>query len=178
MTSSLDKAMPFLGDKEQGIVKSFVSFGVDEQLALLYFIYKKMGNSITPAAPEAADPELAPLLMGDFYNLSKDDQLAVMREIASNADTEYSHAYGALAENNQLVVLYAWAKGMGDTVVGMPNDYKATDKMNSLVSDIEGLDFEAQISVLRTVATNMGYSAADAVVTQKNTTKTDNVTSL
>ncbi|MGF1537724.1 MAG: orange carotenoid protein N-terminal domain-containing protein [Elainellaceae cyanobacterium] len=178
MTTSLDKLMMYLGDKEKEVVKSFTSFGADEQLALLYFIYKKMGDSITPAVPEAAEPELAPLLLGDFYNLSKDDQLAVMREIATNADTEYSHAYGALTENNQLVVLYAWAKGMGDTVVGMPDDYSATDEMNKLISDIEGLEFESQISVLRAVATNMGYSAADAVVTQQNTTKTDNVTAL
>ncbi|MGF1513215.1 MAG: orange carotenoid protein N-terminal domain-containing protein [Elainellaceae cyanobacterium] len=178
MSTSSDKLVAFFNDDQKELFKSFSAFGADEKLAILYYIYTKMGDSITPAAPEAADPDLAPLLMGDFYELSKDDQLAVMREIVNKTDTEYSRAYGALTENNQLVVWFAWAVGMGDTVVGMPNDYSATDGMNRLIGDLEGMDFESQISVLRAIASDMGYSSADAVVTQKNTTKTDNVTDI
>ncbi|MGB3615633.1 MAG: orange carotenoid protein N-terminal domain-containing protein [Elainellaceae cyanobacterium] len=178
MAAALDKIMAFLDEKQKDLVKTFLSFGTDETLAALYFIYKKMGDTITTAAPGAADPELAPQLLGDFYALSNDDQLAVMREIANKAETQYSRAYGALTENNQLVVWYAWAKSMGDTVVDMPGDYKPTDAMNTFIGDLEAVDFESQISILRAAVTDMGCSAADAVVTQENTTKTANVTNL
>ncbi|HEY9665413.1 MAG TPA: orange carotenoid protein N-terminal domain-containing protein [Coleofasciculaceae cyanobacterium] len=156
----------------QKVVQAFEGLGTDEKLALLYYIYEKMGDSITPAAPTAANPEVASQLLGDFYNLSDDKQLAVMREIVNREDTELSRAYGALTVNNQLVVWYAWAKAMGDTVVDMPQDYQATQAINDTLSQIEGLDFEGQISMLREVAGNMGYSEVKPIPTQAETGKT------
>jgi Orange carotenoid protein, N-terminal len=161
-----------LSEASQKVVAAFEGLGTDEKLALLYFIYKKMGDSITPAAPAATEPELAPKLMGDFYHLSDDEQLAIMRQIVNRENTEYSHAYGALKENNQLMVWYAWAQAMGDTIVDIPQDYQVTEPISNALSQIEGLDFEAQISVLRTVASNMGYSDVQPIPTQAETGKT------
>jgi hypothetical protein len=154
------------------VVQAFEGLSTDEKLALLYYVYKKMGDSITPAAPTAANPEIAPRLLGEFYELSDDDQLAVMREIVNREDTELSRAYGALTENNQLVVWYAWARGMGDTVVDLPQGYQPTQAINDALSQIEGLDFEGQISLLREVAGNMGYSDVKPIPTQAETGKT------
>jgi Orange carotenoid protein, N-terminal len=161
-----------LSDETQKVVQAFAALETDEKLALLYFIYEKMGDSITPAAPTATEPELAPLLMGDFYQLSHDEQLGVMRQIVNREDSEYSRAYGALKENNQLMVWFAWAQGMGDTVVDIPQGYKATQPINNALSQIEGLDFEGQISVLRTVASNMGYTDIQPIPSQAETGKT------
>ena len=154
------------------VVQAFEGLSTDEKLALLYYVYKKMGDSITPAAPTAANPEIATRLLGEFYELSDDDQLAVMREIVNREDTELSRAYGALTENNQLVVWYAWARGMGDTVVDLPQGYQPTQAINDALSQIEGLDFEGQISLLREVAGNMGYSDVKPIPTQAETGKT------
>lgn len=76
----------------QNIVQEINALSTDEKLALLYFIYEKMGDSITPAAPIAAEPELAPLLLENFYELSDEEQLAAMRSIANCENTEYSRA--------------------------------------------------------------------------------------
>lgn len=154
------------------VVQAFDTLSTDEKLALLYYVYEKMGDSITPAAPTAANPEVAPRLLGEFYELSDDDQLAVMRSIVNREDTELSRAYGALTENNQLVVWYAWAKGMGDTVVDLPQGYQPTKAINDALPQIEGLDFEGQISLLREVAGNMGYSDVKPIPTQEETGKT------
>ena len=161
-----------LSEQTQKVVQAFEALGTDEKLALLYFIYEKMGDSITPAAPAATEPELSPLLMGDFYNLSHDQQLTIMRQIVNRDDTEYSHAYGALKENNQLMVWFAWAQGMGNTVVDLPPDYKPTEPINKALSQIEGLDFDEQISVLRTVASDMGYTDVKPIPSQAETGKT------
>lgn len=154
------------------VVQAFDALSTDEKLALLYYVYEKMGDSITPAAPTAANPEMAPRLLGEFYELSNDDQLAVMRSIVNREDTELSRAYGALTENNQLVVWYAWAKAMGDTVVDLPEGYEPTQAINDVLPQIEGLDFEGQISLLRELAGNMGYSDVKAIPTQAETGKT------
>jgi hypothetical protein len=157
------------------MVQKINGLGTDEKLALLYFIYEKMGESITPAAPAAAEPELAPVLLDDFYNLSHDQQLNIMRAIVNRDDTPYSRAYGALTANNQLVVWYAWAIGMGEKIVDIPEGYKATEAVNGVLGQIEALDFEQQISVLRDVANNMGYTDVKPIATQAQVGKTSSL---
>ena len=157
------------------LVEAFNALDTDAKLAWLYFVYKKMGDSITPAAPAAAEPELAPLLLEGYYGLSDEQQLAIMREIVNGEATEHSRAYGAIKENNQLLVWYAWAVAMGNQIVGMPDNYKATDATNNLLSQIEGLEFEEQMSVLRTIVGNMGHSDVKPIETQAQTGKTSSL---
>ena len=173
MTSSYgSKPTQALSDQSQKVVQAFESLDTDAKLAWFYIVYKKMGDSITPAAPAGSDPQLAPILLGDYYELSDDRQLAIMRQLVNREDSDYSRAYGALKENNQLMVWYAWAQGMGNTVVGMPEDYQATQAINDLVSQIEGLDFDEQMSMFRTIVSNMGYSDVKPIETQERTGKT------
>ena len=173
MTSAQEKTQSSTRSQDsQKVLQAVEGLSTDEKLALLYYVYEKMGDSITPAALTAANPEMAPRLLGEFYNLSDDEQLAVMRAIVNREDTELSRAYGALTQNNQLVVWYAWARAMGDTVVDIPNDYQATQAINDALSQIEGLDFEQQISTLREIASHMGYSEVQQIPTQAETGKT------
>lgn len=165
----------YLGNEIQGAMVDFNQLQTDDQLALLYYIYTKMGDSITPAAPQAAEPELAPILLGDFYNLSHQDQLQVMRDIVNRKDSEYSRDYGALKENNQLLVWYAWAVAMGETVVGMPTDYSPSDAISKALQRIEALEFEQQMSLLRELVSNMGYSDVKAAPSQAETGKTSSL---
>jgi len=161
-----------LNEDTRKAVEAFDKLNTDAKLAYFYYVYEKMGDSITPAAPAATEPNLAPKLMGDFYELSDDEQLAIMRQIVNREDTEYSRAYGSLKENNQLMVWFAWAQAMGDTVVDLPGDYNATEAINNLLSQTENLGFEHQISMMREIAANMGYSDIQPIPTQAETGKT------
>jgi hypothetical protein len=172
MTLADDTASQLLSADTQNVFASYTKLGTDDKLALLYYIYEAMGESITPAAPTAADPNLAPRLLGDYYNLSQDQQLAIMRQIVAREDSDYSRAYGALAPNNQLLVWYGWAQGMGKTVVDMPADYQPAQSLNSLLDQIKKLEFQEQISVLREIANQMGYSDVQPIPTQAETGKT------
>jgi hypothetical protein len=162
-------------EKTKKVVGAFNGLETDEKLALLYYAYEKMGDSITPAAPSAAEPEIAPKLLGDFLEMSDDDQLAEMRAIVNCQDTEISRLYGGLNEKNQLLVWYAWAQEMGNKVVDFPADYQATEGVKDALSQIEGLEFEEQISVLREVAGEMGYSEVQQVPSQEETGKTQSL---
>ena len=164
-----------LSDDTQQVVAAFEGLGTDEKLALLYFIYKEMGKSITQAAPAATNSQLAPKLLGDYLQLSNEQQLAIMREIVNREHTEYSHAYGVLKENNQLMVWFAWAQAMGNTVVDMPSGYEQSEASNDVFNRIKALDFEGQISLLRTIASNMGYTDIKAIPTQAETGKTSSL---
>lgn len=173
--SATKESSQLLSPETQAVFNAYKKLGVDDKLAWLYFIYEAMGEEITPAAPTAADPSLAPILLGDFYELSQDDQLAVMREIVNGADTEYSRAYGGLGANNQLLVWYGWAQAMGDTVVDLPADYESSDPVEDLLAQLEELDFQEQISVLREIASQMGYSNVRTLPTQSETGKTSSL---
>ncbi len=162
----------YLGEPIQKAISDFNGLQTDDKLALLYYIYKKMGDSITPAAPAAAEPELAPVLLGNFYNLSHQDQLQAMRDIVNRTDSEYSRDYGALKENNQLLVWYVWAAGMGDTVVGMPEGYELSEAINTQLHQIESLEFEQQMSMLRELASQMGHTDVKPIPSQAETGKT------
>ncbi|WP_392532184.1 orange carotenoid protein N-terminal domain-containing protein [Nostoc sp. C117] len=173
MTASYDKTISQARSNEtQKVVDGFNALNTDDKLAWFYFVYEKMGDSITPAAPAAAEPELAPLLLGDYFELSDEQQLDIMRDIVNRKDTEYSRAYGAIKENNQLLVWYAWAVAMGNTVVGLPATYQPAKAINDLLSEIEKLEFDEQISVFRTIAGELGYTDVKPIATQAETGKT------
>lgn len=162
---------PLVSDAATKAINEFEKLNTDEKLAALYFIYEKMGSSITPAAPNAAEPDLAPMLIEDFLELSDDEQLQIMRDIVNRKETDYSRAYGALTENNQLFVWYVWADKMGRDVVDIPQD-ASTETINKLVAQVEQISFEDQISILRELAKNMGYTNVKAIPTQAETGKT------
>ncbi|MBC1270095.1 orange carotenoid protein [Trichormus variabilis FSR] len=173
MTASYEKNVSqALSNETRSLVEAFNKLDTDAKLAWFYYVYKKRGDSITPAAPAAAEPELAPLLLGNYFQLSEEDQLNIMRQIVNREDTEYSRAYGALKENNQLLIWYVWAVAMGDTVVGMPDNYQPTEAINDLLSQVENLDFEAQMSIFRTIAGEMGHTNVKPIETQAQTGKT------
>ncbi|MDZ8032180.1 MULTISPECIES: orange carotenoid protein N-terminal domain-containing protein [unclassified Nostoc] len=176
MTASYDKNISQAQSNEtQNLVDAFNALDTDAKLAWFYLVYKKMGDSVTPAAPAAAEPELSPILSEDYFKLSDEEQLAIMRDIVNRKDTEYSRAYGAIKENNQLLVWYAWAVAMGDKVVDLPSTYQPTKEINDLLSQIEKLEFEEQISVFRTISGELGYTDVKPIATQAETGKTSSL---
>lgn len=171
-TTDINKETAPMSAETQKLVEAFENLSTDEQLALLYYIYEKMGDSITPAAPGAADPELAHTLLGDYLNLSDDEQLQIMRDIVEGKDTEWSRLYGGLKPNNQLVVWYSWAVEMGKNVVDIPANYEITKDSQNILDQVEKLEFEQQITVLRQVVSDMGYSEVQSPPSQEETGKT------
>lgn len=151
------------------VFKAYGDLSTDDKLALLYYVYEKMGGSVTPAAPEAADPKLAAPLITELYDQSSEDQLNTMRQIVDRADTPASRTYGGLTPNNQLLVWYAWAEEMGQRVVDIPGDYVPAEAVSQLLQRIEGVEFQEQISLLRQAAGEMGYSEVKPTPTQAET---------
>jgi hypothetical protein len=147
--------------------KIFHGLNVDDQLAWLWFVYEKVGETITPAAPGAAAAKIAEGLYEQVKQLPQQDQLETMRAIAQkDADNLISREYGSLSTNTKLAFWYALAIGMerGD-VISMPDHYELSQQGQELLAAIETLDFEAQITLLRNAVEPMGAAPkADAVI--------------
>lgn len=133
---------------------------VDDQLGLLWFVYTKIGSSITPAAPGASGSEIAQGLFNQVKELSHDEQLQVQRDIASNADTQISREYGSLSPETKLAFWYFLAQGMENgTIIPVPPDYELPQEGKDLLAQIESMDFQQQIDFLRGAVLPMGAEA-------------------
>lgn len=133
---------------------------VDDQLALLWFVYTKLGSSITPAAPGASGSEIAQGLFNQVKPLSHDEQLQTMRDIASCKDTQISREYGSLSPETKLAFWYYLAQGMeSSTIVPMPPNYEFPQAGKDLLAQIEAMDFQQQIDFLRGAVLPMGAEA-------------------
>ncbi|MBW4484597.1 MAG: orange carotenoid protein [Tildeniella torsiva UHER 1998/13D] len=141
------------------LFQRYDALSVDDKLALLYYVYEAMGSSITPAAPGAADPELAEPLITELYDLSEEEQLEAMRSVVRGDQSDISKRYGAFSANNQLLVWYGWAEAMGNQIVDMPSDYSAEGDVSKILSDLKGMEFQSQISLLREAVTQMGFTS-------------------
>lgn len=136
---------------------AFKRLGVDDQLGLLWFIYVRMGQSITPAAPDAASPDIAQGLFDQVKALDSQDQLEAMRDIAREKNTVISREYGSLSANTKLAFWYKLAKGMDDgTIIPVPQSFTLSDEAQKLLAAVEGMDFEQQITLLRDAVMPMG----------------------
>ncbi len=137
----------------------FQSLDVDQQLALFWFIYTEMGESITPAAPGAStvSPTIAEGLFNQVKDLPHDEQLQLQRDLISHKNTLIAREYGAIGDTTKLLFWYMLAQGMENgTVSPMPSDYKLSKEADALFTQIKGLQFSEQITLFRNIVAPMG----------------------
>ena len=138
-------------------LNSYNNLSTDEKLALLWYVYTKMGTSITPAAPGAAADEIAEGLFNQVKELPFEEQLGVQRNIIEGKDSLISREYGSLSENTKLYFWYRLAQGMeAGTIIPVPDNYEPTGGVTQLLSQIELMEFEQQITFLRDAVVNAG----------------------
>ena len=143
-------------------IEQFYRLKTDRQLALLWFIYKEMGDSVTPAAPATAARDVAGGLYEQVKATPQEEQLQIMRDIARKASTRFSREYGALSANTKLAFWYYLAQGMDEgTIIPMPDNYQLSDEAKELFDAIIRLDFQQQITILRNAVVNMGAEPAE-----------------
>ncbi|HEY9763169.1 MAG TPA: orange carotenoid protein N-terminal domain-containing protein [Trichocoleus sp.] len=169
MTSLQTDYDRLLSQASKDIYQGYDKLSTDDKLAFLYYVYEAMGASVTPAAPIAADPEIANPVIEAIYQQSAEEQLNAMRQIVNCEDTPISRAYGGLIVNAQLLVWYVWAEEMGNRVVDIPGDYTPSQGVQQVLDQIQGLEFQEQISLLREMATHMGHSDVKPAPTQAET---------
>jgi len=139
--------------------ESFRNLDVDQQLALFYFLYKEMGDSVTPAAPGASTVSegIAGGLFEQVKGMSHEQQLQIQRDLINKADTEISREYGSMSDTTKLLFWYQLAQGMDQgTVIPMPADYKLSTEAENLLNQIKGLEYNQQITLFRDYVSPMG----------------------
>lgn len=132
-----------------------------EQLGLLWFVYKAMGNgSVTPAATGAARMQFAAGLLDQVIALNPGEQMAFMQDLIGRRKTPMTSAYGVLTNNTKLAFWYQLAELMREgKVIGVPSNYTLSSGAQNVYNRVVALEFGQQITFLRQIVVNMGYDA-------------------
>lgn len=141
------------------IVQAFQNLGTDEQLALFWFIYKEMGESITPAAPGAStvSPNIAEGLLNQVLEKSHEEQLQVQRDLIERKNTFIGREYGAMGDTTKLLFWYRLSQEMETgRVIPFPLNYELSKEAQNVFQQIKRLDFGQQITVFRDYVAPMG----------------------
>jgi hypothetical protein len=147
------------------LVKAFQSLDADQQLALFWFVYTEMGESITPAAPSAStvSPEIAEGLLNQVKAMSFEEQLQVQRDLVNRQNGLISREYGALSDTTKLLFWYRLAQEMEQgSVVPFPQDYQLSQQAQNVFQQIKQLDFGQQITLFRDIVGPMGVDPSAA----------------
>lgn len=145
-------------------LSSFKALSTDQKLALLWYIYKEVGKSITPAAPGAstASPAIAEGLFQQVLAMSHDEQLQVQRDLIEAKDTTISREYGSLSNTTKLLFWYLLAQGMDRTeIIPMPDNYELEPQAAQCLTQLQSLEYSEQITVLRDMVAPMGVESTE-----------------
>ena len=147
------------------LVSAFQSLGTDEQLALFWFVYTEMGESITPAAPGAStvSPEIAEGLYNQVKEKSQEEQLQIQRDLIDHKNTLFTREYGALSDTTKLLFWYRLSQGMDSgEIIPMPPGYELPSQSQEVLNKIKELDFGQQITLFRDIVVPMGVDPTTA----------------
>jgi Orange carotenoid protein, N-terminal len=160
-------------DVHQEISSAFEGLSTDTKLALLWYLYKETGKSITPAAPGAstASPAIAEGLFAQVAQMSHEEQLQVQRDLVERKDCPTGHEYGALSNTTKLLFWYLLAQGMDETkIIPMPADYTLEPAGVKCMEQLQAIEYSEQITVLRDFVANMGVEPPTVTDEQMNIT--------
>jgi Orange carotenoid protein, N-terminal len=158
MTTSISNINPTL-------TSAFAALSTDQQLTLLWLIYKEVGKSITPAAPGAskASPAIAEGLFEQVSEMPHEAQLEVQRDLIEHKNTLISREYGALSNTTKLLFWYLLAQGMDhNEIIPMPENYRVDVQSTELLQQLQQLNYSEQITILRDLVADMGVDPSSS----------------
>lgn len=139
-------------------IARFNQLSAEDQLALIWFAYKEMGKSITPAALGAASMQLAEGTLNQIRQMSPLQQTQVMCDLANRADTPICRTYAVWSVNIKLGFWYQLGEWMEQGLVApIPEGYQLSANASAVLQTIRELDPGQQITVLRNAVVDMGY---------------------
>ena len=139
-------------------INQLKSISSDDQLAVLWFLYKDIAKGkITPEAErEGEELGKANSLVDKIKGMSQDEQLQVQKDILAGSDREEFNTYKSYTSNQRLFFWYQLAAEMEQgSVVEFPSDYQLSSEGKDLLNSLETVGFDQQLAFMRNA---VGYS--------------------
>ncbi|MEO0755305.1 MAG: orange carotenoid protein N-terminal domain-containing protein [Cyanobacteria bacterium J06648_16] len=139
----------------------FAQLSAEDQLALIWFAYLEMGQTITIAAPGAANMQFAENTLNSIKSMTPLAQSQTMCDLVNRADTEVSRVYATWTPNLKLGFWYRLGEWMEQGLIApIPEGYKLSANASAVLQSIRDLEPGQQITVLRNAVVDMGYDTS------------------
>ena len=138
------------------------SLGIDEQLAVLWYVYQDfVKDNITPEAERPdEDLEKSEGLIEKIMQTSPEDQLQSQKDLIIGKDGEYFQIYQEYSSNQKLFFWYRLAEQMEQgNAIQVPDDYQLSPDAQQLLNSIKELEFSQQLVFIKDA---VGLGAAQA----------------
>jgi hypothetical protein len=148
-------------DAVPAITARFRLLNAEDQLALIWFAYLEMGQTITIAAPGAARMQFAEPVLNEIKAMAFPQQSQAMCDLANRADTPIGRTYANWSVNIKLGFWYQLGQWMAAGLVApIPKGYQLSANAAAVLNSLKGVDQGQQITLLRNFVTDMGYDPA------------------
>jgi Orange carotenoid protein, N-terminal/Nuclear transport factor 2 (NTF2) domain len=148
-----------VADAVPAIVASFNQLSAEDQLALLWFAYTEMGDTITPAAMSLANMVFAEKTLAQIEQMPALEQTQVMCDLVNRTDTPICQTYSSFGTNVKLGFWYQLSEWMKQGIVApIPEGYTLSTQASDLLQALRQLEGGQQLTVLQDVVVNMGYA--------------------
>lgn len=138
------------------------SLEIDEQLAILWYVYRDLvKDNITPEA-ERPDENLdkSEGLIEKVKQMSPEDQLQVQRDLIIGKDTEQFQTYKDYSSNQKLFFWYRLSEEMErGNAVRVPDDFQLSPDAQQLLDSVKEIGFSNQLVFIKDA---VGLGAAQA----------------
>lgn len=137
-------------------LEAFRQYDIDTQLALLWFGYLDIKQSLTPNPPPSVEAS-ARAYVDRIQALPQDQQLQAQRDILSGANSEWGQEYTSLSSSGRMEVWLLLAQRMETgEVIPVPPDYDLPSETDEFTAMISELSFEQRIDFMRSAVMTMG----------------------
>ena len=160
---TLDKATKIFpetlsADAVPALTARYKLLNAEDQLALIWYAYLEMGQTITIAAPGAARMQFAEPVLNQIKAMDFTQQSQVMCDLANRVDTEIGRTYAYWSVNIKLGFWYKLGEWMDEGIVApIPAGYQLSANAASVLASLRGLEAGQQITVLRNFVVDMGF---------------------
>ena len=131
----------------------FHSLGMDEQLAVLWYIYRDfVKDNITPEAERPGENlSLSKELVEKVKQMSAEDQLQLQRDLLIGKERAEFPTYREYSSNQKLFFWYSLAAEMEQGVVRVPDDYRLSPDAQQLLESVMELEFAEKLVFIKDV---------------------------
>ena len=143
------------------ITARFRLLSAEDQLALIWYAYLEMGNTITVAAPGAARMQFAEPVLNQIKAMDFAQQSQVMCDLANHSDTPICRTYAVWSVNIKLGFWYQLGEWMAAGLVApIPEGYQLSPNAAAVLNSVKGVEQGQQITLLRNFVVDMGFDPA------------------
>lgn len=138
------------------------SLGMDEQLAVLWYIYRDfVKENVTPEAERPNENlEKSETLVDQVKQMSPEDQLQVQKDLLVGKDRAEFQTYKEYSSNQKLFFWYCLAQEMEQgNAVQVPDDYQLSPDAQQLLDAVKAFEFSQKLVFIKDV---VGLGAAQS----------------